>query len=284
MFHDWLAVVCKEEKKTEAAASFEMAEPYHPMVSYHELHKATGDFSQEIYLELEALVGCVKAILGKIKHAHGNGLNLLERLNIAIDVACALVYLHNDTETAIVHCDLKPSNILQCEDMTAKVGDFRLARLLIGRPTNQVSISSTHVLKGSIGYIPREYGWGERTSVAGDTYSFGIVLLELFSGRNPTDDGFTGGLSLTTWVQSAIPDKIVRVIDPQLLSHTFDNDLAHKGPKLQLIDCVTTILRVGLSCTADYPDGRLNVKDVVAKLKNVRDILSKLNENICSKH
>jgi len=78
----------------------------------------------------------------------------MERLTIATDVASALNYQHNDSEIPVVHCDLKLGNILLDEDMTAKVGDFGLARLLIQRSTNQVSINSTHVLRGSIGYIP----------------------------------------------------------------------------------------------------------------------------------
>jgi Leucine-rich repeat (LRR) protein len=93
-------------------------------------------------------------IKGKKKHTNGDALNVVDRLNVAIDVACALDYLHHDCEVPVVHCDLKPSNILLGEDMTAKVGDFGLASLLIERTSNQPSISASHVLKGSIGYIP----------------------------------------------------------------------------------------------------------------------------------
>lgn len=210
-------------------------------------------------------------IKGRRKHANGNGLNLMERLNIAVDAACALDYLHNDSEVPIVHCDLKPSNILLDEDMTAKVGDFGLARLLIQRSTNQVSISSTHVLRGSIGYIPPEYGWGEKPSAAGDVYSFGIVLLELFSGKSPTDDCFTGGLSITKWVQSSIKDKTVQVIDSQLLSLIFHDDTANDS-NLQL-HCVEAIMGVGLSCTADNPEERIGIRDAARQLKAAGDSL-----------
>ena len=91
---------------------------------------------------------------GKRKNANGDVLNVVERLNVAIDVACGLDYLHHDCEVPVVHCDLKPSNILLGEDMTAKIGDFGLARLLMQRAGVQHSISCTNVLKGSIGYIP----------------------------------------------------------------------------------------------------------------------------------
>ncbi|CAL5214332.1 unnamed protein product [Lathyrus oleraceus] len=207
------------------------------------------------------------------KHGNGNGLNLMERLNIAIDVASALDYLHNDSETPIVHCDIKPSNVLLNEDMTAKVGDFGLARLLIRKSNDQFSISSTHVLRGSIGYIPPEYGWGEKASAAGDVYSFGIVLLELFSGKSPQDDCFSVGLSIAKWVQSAFINKTVQVIDPQLLSLIYD-DVSARDTNLQ-IQCVDAIMGVGVSCTADNPDDRIGIGAAVRQLKAARDCLLK---------
>ncbi|KAK7318712.1 hypothetical protein RJT34_03418 [Clitoria ternatea] len=215
-------------------------------------------------------------IKARRKHANGNGLSLMERLNIAIDAACALDYLHNDSEIPIVHCDLKPSNILLDEDMTAKIGDFGLARLLMQRSSDQVSISSTHVLRGSIGYIAPEYGWGEKPSAAGDVYSFGIVLLELFSGKSPTDECFTGGLSIRRWMQSALKDKSVQVIDPELLSSIFHDDPT-KGPNL-LLNCMDAIVGVGISCSAEKPEERIGVREAVRQLKAARDSLLKQSD------
>ncbi|KAJ7958220.1 Receptor-like protein kinase [Quillaja saponaria] len=215
-------------------------------------------------------------IKGKRKHANGDGLNLLERLNVAIDVVCALDYLHHDSEIPVVHCDLKPSNILLDEVMTAKVGDFGLAKLLMEGSGYQHSISSTHVLKGSIGYIPPEYGLGAKPSVAGDVYSFGVMLLELFSGRCPTHDRFKEGLELTSWVQSEFPANIVQVLDPellQLMESLHHNDEAI-NPDVQL-NCLITILEVGLSCTSYSPDARISTRDALRKLKTARETLLK---------
>jgi serine/threonine protein kinase len=82
-------------------------------------------------------------------------LSLVQRLDIATDVASALEYLHYYGSTPIVHCDLKPSNVLLDDDMTARVGDFGLARILVG-PDTILSQSMTIAsgIKGSIGYIP----------------------------------------------------------------------------------------------------------------------------------
>jgi Leucine-rich repeat (LRR) protein len=81
----------------------------------------------------------------------GSSLTLLQRLNIAIDVASAMDYLHHDCDPPIVHCDLKPANVLLDENMVAHVADFGLARFLSQNPSEKHS--STLELKGSIGYI-----------------------------------------------------------------------------------------------------------------------------------
>lgn len=81
-------------------------------------------------------------------------LSLAKRLEIAIDVGSALDYLHNSCETPIVHCDLKPSNILLDDDMIAHVGDFGLAKMLLGDNDNQsFGESLSTAIKGSIGYV-----------------------------------------------------------------------------------------------------------------------------------
>ncbi|CAL2229460.1 unnamed protein product [Prunus armeniaca] len=88
-------------------------------------------------------------------HTQSKRLSLIQRLNIATDVASALDYLHHCCETTIVHCDLKPSNVLLGEDMVAHVGDFGLARFLLEASDNysQSQIMSAG-LRGSMGYIP----------------------------------------------------------------------------------------------------------------------------------
>lgn len=84
-------------------------------------------------------------------------LNIMQRLNIAIDVASALDYLHNGSHIPIAHCDLKPSNVLLDANMTAHVGDFGLAKYMVGTSFQNKSTESGSIsIRGTIGYAPPE--------------------------------------------------------------------------------------------------------------------------------
>ncbi|KAF8026927.1 hypothetical protein BT93_F3422 [Corymbia citriodora subsp. variegata] len=143
--------------------------------------------------------------------SHGNELskklNFIQRISIAIGVASALDYLHHQCHFPILHCDLKPSNILLDANMVAHVGDFGLAKFLMGSSFDTIANQMSSVdLRGTIGYAPPEYAMGSKVSREGDVYSYGILLLEMFTGLSPFDNRFGDNLTLHSLVATALPD------------------------------------------------------------------------------
>lgn len=104
------------------------------------------------------------------------------------------------------------------------------------------------------------------------------MLLELFTGKSPTHETFTGGISLTKWVQSAFPTSIAQVLDPELLQLMKDLDCESQSTGEGKHDeCLVNVIGLGLSCTVDSPDERISMRDALRKLKIAREALLKPN-------
>ncbi|XP_065617448.1 receptor kinase-like protein Xa21 [Quercus suber] len=195
--------------------------------------------------------------LEKCLYSHNNCLNLVQRVSIMVDVALALEYLHSGQSESVVHCDLKPSNILLDEDMVAHVSDIGIAKILaLNKDATQ-----TKTL-GTLGYIALEYGSEGRVSTKGDIYSYGIILLEIITRKKPTDEMFVGELAMRQWIAS-LPDKM-EVVDDSLLRIEDGRDVT--GMQTVLL----SIFELGLRCSEESPDERPDIKDVVTEVNKIK--------------
>ena len=123
-----------------------------------------------------------------------------------------------------------------------------------------------------------EYGVGNEVSTYGDVYSYGILLLEMFTGKRPIDNIFQDRLNRHIFVKAALPEQIADIIDPTLLcdreeGETRVNDITHNksqngSPKIQ--ECLTFILGIGVACSVEFPSERMDMSAVVIKLPAIR--------------
>ncbi|KAJ9153490.1 hypothetical protein P3X46_026921 [Hevea brasiliensis] len=176
--------------------------------------------------------------LEKWLYSYNYFLDIQQRLDIMIDVASALEYLHHHQPLPVIHCDLKPSNILLDEDMVAHVSDFGVAKLL-------------------------EYGAQGIVSTKADVYSYGIMLMEVFTRMKPTDEIFSDEMSLTHWVSNSLLHSVSEVADSNLMGRE-DKDFAAKE------QCVASIFSLALECTPNSPQQRINMEDAVTRLKKIK--------------
>ncbi|CAH8354686.1 unnamed protein product [Eruca vesicaria subsp. sativa] len=153
------------------------------------------------------------------ENLHGNKKDPLafgwsERFKVAVGVAEALDYLHNSASQPVIHRDVKSSNILLSNDFEPQLSDFGLARW--------ASISTTHIVcsdvAGTFGYLAPEYFMCGKVNDKIDVYAFGVVLLELLSGRKPISSGCPKGQeSLVMWAKPILDDgKYSQLLDSNL--------------------------------------------------------------------
>ncbi|KAL0326796.1 UNVERIFIED_CONTAM: Serine/threonine-protein kinase BRI1-like 2 [Sesamum angustifolium] len=157
---------------------------------------------------------------------------------------------------------MKSSNVLLDNEMDARVSDFGMARLISALDTH-LSVST---LAGTPGYVPPEYYQSFRCTAKGDVYSFGVILLELLTGKRPTDKEDFGDTNLVGWVKSKVREgKGMEVIDTELVSTTKGTDEAEAEEVKEMV----RYLEITLQCVDDFPSKRPNMLQVVAMLREL---------------
>lgn len=177
------------------------------------------------------------------------------RISVAIDVARALVFLHHECFPAIVHRDVKASNVLLDKHGKARVTDFGLARVMDGGDSH---IST--MVAGTIGYVAPEYGQTWRATTKGDVYSFGVLAMELATGRRAVDGGEECLVEWARRVMGTGRQGMSRAVIPVMM---LGSGLAQGAEEL------CEVLRIGIRCTADAPQARPNMKEVLDMLVKI---------------
>ncbi|GJM89990.1 hypothetical protein PR202_ga06225 [Eleusine coracana subsp. coracana] len=174
----------------------------------------------------------------------------VSRYDVAAGVAQGLAYLHHDCHPPVIHRDIKSNNILLDANMEPRIADFGLARALAR--TNE----SVSVVAGSYGYIAPEYGYTLKVDQKSDIYSYGVVLMELITGRRPVDPEFGEGQDIVGWVRDKIRTNTVE----EFLDPNVGGRCAHVREEMLLV------LRIAVLCTARAPRDRPSMRDVITML------------------
>ena len=178
------------------------------------------------------------------------------RKKIAIGSARGLAFLHHSCIPHIIHRDMKSSNVLLDENFEARVSDFGMARLVNALDTH-LSVST---LAGTPGYVPPEYYQSFRCTTKGDVYSYGVILLELLSGKRPIDPSeFGDDNNLVGWAKQLNREKRSNeILDPELLTEkSVESELCH-------------YLKIAFECLDDRPLRRPTMIQVMTMFKELQ--------------
>lgn len=199
--------------------------------------------------------GSLEAVLHDRAKGGVSNLDWAARKKIAIGSARGLAFLHHSCIPHIIHRDMKSSNVLLDENFEARVSDFGMARLVNALDTH-LSVST---LAGTPGYVPPEYYQSFRCTTKGDVYSYGVVLLELLSGKRPIDSlEFGDDNNLVGWAKQLQREKRSNeILDPELMTQ--------KSGEAELFQ----YLNIAFECLDDRPFRRPTMIQVMAMFKEL---------------
>ncbi|GKV42889.1 hypothetical protein SLEP1_g50252 [Rubroshorea leprosula] len=159
--------------------------------------------------------------------------------------------------------------------MTAHIGDFGLARSFseLRLPNESSSVG----VRGTIGYTAPEYGMGSEVTIHGDVYSYGILVLEMTTGKRPTDSLFEGGLNLHNYAKTALPDQVMEIAETKLLHETqaatINSQIRVRARYNSLRDCLISMIGIGVACSVESPQDRKTASAILTKLHLIRNNL-----------
>ncbi|XP_074371973.1 G-type lectin S-receptor-like serine/threonine-protein kinase At1g34300 [Apium graveolens] len=181
------------------------------------------------------------------------------RFNIALGTAKGITYLHEECRDCIVHCDIKPENILLDENYNAKVSDFGLAKLVNPKDHRYRTLTS---VRGTRGYLAPEWLANLPITSKSDIYSFGMVLLEIVSGRrNFYVSSETNQKKFSLWAYDEFENgNIETIVDKRLLGHEVD------------MEQVRRVIQISFWCIQEQPSQRPMMGKVVQMLEGIMEI------------
>ncbi|KAI3801991.1 hypothetical protein L1987_30111 [Smallanthus sonchifolius] len=187
-----------------------------------------------------------RGLSGSVRHMV---LDWPKRLHIALGAAHGLCYMHHDCVPAVIHRDVKSSNVLLDSEFNAKIADFGLARIL----AKESELNNMSTVAGSFGYMAPEYAHTTRVNEKIDVYSFGVILLELTTGKEASNGNEHSSLAEWAWQQALDGAPILDALDSEVNEPVYTNDM-------------TNVFKLGLWCTSKLPTNRPSMQEVCQML------------------
>ncbi|XP_044475837.1 receptor protein-tyrosine kinase CEPR2-like [Mangifera indica] len=214
---------------------------------YAYLHKGGSNF---LVFEYMANGNLSEALHRKVKGGQPE-LDWCQRYKIALGTAKGIAYLHHDCSPPIIHRDIKSSNILLDEDHEPKIADFGVAKI----SDKSCKSSEYSCFAGTHGYIAPEMAYTYKVTEKSDVYGFGVVLLELVTGRRPIEDEYGDGKDIVYWVSTHLNNRenVLKVLDKEVVSESMQEDMIR-------------VLKIGVACTSKLPSLRPSMREAVKML------------------